>query len=177
MKPTEIIEWLNTELPEQASYARELEALIWDLATKPVPTGRLMRSVPVVTAPMKAALVFGANWVSAALRGGTGKEERLKQGRIGAAMALLAAMAHLRGLFSKLGQVLANYPDVVPAEVAEALWNLNFQAPPLHFSLVREMLRNELGGDPENVFASFDTRAFAAASLGQVHRARLRSGE
>jgi len=177
MKPTEIIEWLNTELPEQASYARELEALIWDLATKPVPTGRLMRSVPVVTAPMKAALVFGANWVSAALRSGTGKEERLKQGRIGAAMALLAAMAHLRGLFSKLGQVLANYPDVVPAEVAEALWNLNFQAPPLHFSLVREMLRNELGGDPENVFASFDTRAFAAASLGQVHRARLRSGE
>lgn len=37
--------------------------------------------------------------------------------------------------------------------------------------------RNDLGGDPDQVFAEFDTRAFAAASLGQVHRARLHSGE
>jgi predicted unusual protein kinase regulating ubiquinone biosynthesis (AarF/ABC1/UbiB family) len=45
------------------------------------------------------------------------------------------------------------------------------------WSLLREMVRNELGDDPENIFASFDRRAFAAASLGQVHRARLTSGE
>jgi predicted unusual protein kinase regulating ubiquinone biosynthesis (AarF/ABC1/UbiB family) len=133
--------------------------------------------MPVLTAPVKAALLFGANWVSAALRGASAREEKLKQGRIKAALALLASMAHLRGIFAKLGQVLANYPTLVPADVAEALWSLNFQAPPMHFSLVREMVRNELRGDPEKVFASFDTRAFAAASLGQVHRARLRTGE
>ena len=39
------------------------------------------------------------------------------------------------------------------------------------------MVRNELGDDPENVFAWFDTHAFAAASLGQVHRARLKTGQ
>jgi len=47
----------------------------------------------------------------------------------------------------------------------------------MHWSLLREMVRNELGDDPENLFASFEKRAFAAASLGQVHRARLKSGE
>src|SRR4029077_860958 len=44
-------------------------------------------------------------------------------------------------------------------------------------SLVREHLASELGGDPEEVFASFEPEAFAAASLGQVHRASLPSGE
>jgi hypothetical protein len=43
--------------------------------------------------------------------------------------------------------------------------------------LIREQLINELGDDPENVFAEFDPQATAAASLGQVHRARLKTGE
>jgi predicted unusual protein kinase regulating ubiquinone biosynthesis (AarF/ABC1/UbiB family) len=47
----------------------------------------------------------------------------------------------------------------------------------MHWSLLREMVRNELGDDPENVFASFEKRAFAAASFGQVHQARLNTGE
>jgi predicted unusual protein kinase regulating ubiquinone biosynthesis (AarF/ABC1/UbiB family) len=47
----------------------------------------------------------------------------------------------------------------------------------MHYSLLREHVRNELGRDPEELFQSFDSRAFAAASLGQVHRARLKSGE
>jgi len=176
MKPADMSDWMICEFPEDTAPAGQLEAMIWDLATKPVPSGRLMRSVPVVTAPVKAALVFGANWVSAAFRGGSAREEKLKQGRIKAALALLSTMAHLRGIFAKLGQVLANYPNLVPADVAQALWSLNFQSPPMHFSLVREMVLNELG-DPEKVFESFDTRAFAAASLGQVHRGRLRNGE
>jgi predicted unusual protein kinase regulating ubiquinone biosynthesis (AarF/ABC1/UbiB family) len=47
----------------------------------------------------------------------------------------------------------------------------------MHWSLLREMVHNELGDDPENLFAAFDKSAFAAASLGQVHRAQLKSGE
>ena len=177
MKSADLSKWLPIEFAENITAAQELQSLIWDLATKPVPTGRLMRSLPVLTAPAKAALVFGANWASAAFLGGTAMEEKLKQGRIKAALALLAAMAHLRGLFTKVGQLLANYPTLVPAEVADTLWSLNFQSPPMHFSLIREMFLNELGTDPEKLFASFDTRAFAAASLGQVHRARLKTGE
>jgi predicted unusual protein kinase regulating ubiquinone biosynthesis (AarF/ABC1/UbiB family) len=47
----------------------------------------------------------------------------------------------------------------------------------MHFSLLRELLQSELGADPEELFESFETKAFAAASLGQVHLARLKSGE
>jgi predicted unusual protein kinase regulating ubiquinone biosynthesis (AarF/ABC1/UbiB family) len=54
---------------------------------------------------------------------------------------------------------------------------LHAEAPPMHFSLLREQVRRDLGADPEEVFASFEMSAFAAASLGQVHRARLRTGE
>jgi predicted unusual protein kinase regulating ubiquinone biosynthesis (AarF/ABC1/UbiB family) len=47
----------------------------------------------------------------------------------------------------------------------------------MHYSLVREVFLDEFGREPEELFASFDQQAFAAASLGQVHRAKLYSGE
>jgi predicted unusual protein kinase regulating ubiquinone biosynthesis (AarF/ABC1/UbiB family) len=65
----------------------------------------------------------------------------------------------------------------VPEQYIEAFSSLHFEAPPMHFSLLREFMRDELGADPLEVFAEFETEAFAAASLGQVHRARLKSGE
>ena len=77
----------------------------------------------------------------------------------------------------KVGQTLANFPDIVPREFVETLEKLHFTAPPMHWSLLQEMVFNELNEDPENLFATFDKRAFAAASLGQVHAARLKTGE
>jgi tRNA A-37 threonylcarbamoyl transferase component Bud32 len=47
----------------------------------------------------------------------------------------------------------------------------------MHFSLLREVLKSELGKDPADLFAAFDKEPFAAASIGQVHRATLKSGE
>jgi predicted unusual protein kinase regulating ubiquinone biosynthesis (AarF/ABC1/UbiB family) len=61
--------------------------------------------------------------------------------------------------------------------VAATLDRLHFEAPPMHYPLIREVVRNEFGKESDEVFASFEKEAFAAASLGQVHRARLRSGE
>src|SRR5207302_2028056 len=80
---------------------------------------------------------------------------------------------YLRGAVMKIGQTLANFPDIVPQAFVETLERLHYDAPPMHWSLMRELVHNELGDDPENVFASFDQRAFAAASLGQVHAARV----
>ena len=64
-----------------------------------------------------------------------------------------------------------------PEQVAETLDRLHFEAPPMHYPLIREVVRNELGKEADELFLSFEKEAFAAASLGQVHRARLKSGE
>src|SRR5260221_941782 len=77
----------------------------------------------------------------------------------------------------QVGQRLANFPDIAPREFIETLEQLHFDAPPMHWSLLRELVNAELDDDPENVFSQFDKRAFAAASLGQVHRGRLADGE
>jgi predicted unusual protein kinase regulating ubiquinone biosynthesis (AarF/ABC1/UbiB family) len=92
------------------------------------------------------------------------------------ALRLLDGMGYLRGALIKVGQTLAAYPRVAPESWAEVLGALHAEAPPMHFSLLREQVRRDLGAEPEEAFASFETRAFAAASLGQVHRARTRSG-
>jgi predicted unusual protein kinase regulating ubiquinone biosynthesis (AarF/ABC1/UbiB family) len=86
-------------------------------------------------------------------------------------------MGYMRGAVMKVGQTLASFPDVVPKEYADTLESLHFQAPPMHFSLLRELFLNEFGQEPETLFAEFDETAFAAASLGQVHRAKLKTGE
>jgi len=78
---------------------------------------------------------------------------------------------------TKLGQVAGHFPQIVPREMADTLERLHFEAPPMHYALIREVIANEMGKEPEQVFASFEREAFAAASLGQVHRARLHSGE
>jgi predicted unusual protein kinase regulating ubiquinone biosynthesis (AarF/ABC1/UbiB family) len=92
-------------------------------------------------------------------------------------MRILDSMSYLRGAAMKVGQTLANFPDIAPREIVETLEKLHYTAPPMHWSLLKEMVFNELGEEPENLFASFDKRAFAAASLGQVHAARLKTGE
>ena len=61
-------------------------------------------------------------------------------------------MSYLRGATMKVGQTLANFPDIVPREFVETLEQLHFDAPPMHWSLLREMVHNELGDDPENLF-------------------------
>ena len=105
------------------------------------------------------------------------RERELAEAHLRAAIKMLRTMGYLRGAATKLGQALANFPGIVPDQFVETLERLHFEAPPMHFALLREHVRDELGQEPEEAFATFDPRAFAAASLGQVHRATLKSGE
>jgi predicted unusual protein kinase regulating ubiquinone biosynthesis (AarF/ABC1/UbiB family) len=83
----------------------------------------------------------------------------------------------LRGPVMKLGQALSLQSDVWPEEVLAELSRLQMQAPGMHPSLVRAQFRSSMGKDPEEVYRTFAPEPFAAASLGQVHRATLKSGE
>jgi len=154
-----------------------MTALLKRLASRPVPTGRLARLWSLSSLQLKAVSRLGAAWVQGAFRSQDVKERVKNEARVRAAFDVLSGMAYLRGAAAKIGQALALYPEVVPEQVGDVLGALQFQAPPMHFSLLRELVRDELGADPEELFAEFETEAFAAASLGQVHRARLTSGE
>jgi len=78
--------------------------------------------------------------------------------------------------FVKLGQVLSTRPDLVGDELADALSSLQSGTPPDSPEVVHETIVAELGDTPENLFSEFAAEAFASASIGQVHRAKLKDG-
>ncbi len=90
---------------------------------------------------------------------------------------LRLAFEQLGGAWIKLGQMLALRFDLLPAEYCDELFKLLNQVAPFPYADVAAIIRRELGGEPEAVFASFSPTSFAAASIGQVHRAVLHSGE
>src|SRR5579875_3828462 len=93
------------------------------------------------------------------------------------ARLIVESSKELRGAFLKLIQMLSTREDILPAEALEVLSVTQAGVPPMDYATISEQIRRELGKRPEQLFASFDRVAFAAASLGQVHRATLRSGE
>lgn len=79
------------------------------------------------------------------------------------------------GAFLKLGQLLSARSDMLPAPWVDTLSQLQDQALPEPFKVIRQVLANELGSAME-LFASFEETPLASASIGQVHRARLTDG-
>ena len=93
------------------------------------------------------------------------------------AKALASALGSLKGPLMKVAQMLTTIPDAVPADFAAELMRLQSQAPPMGAGFVRRRMQAELGPDWRQRFAEFDFKPAAAASLGQVHRARSLAGE
>jgi ubiquinone biosynthesis protein len=87
------------------------------------------------------------------------------------------ALESLGGAWLKLGQMLALRYDLLPAAYCDELFGLLNQVAPFPTAEIRRIIREELGADPEVVFASFEPESFAAASIGQVHRATLHNGD
>lgn len=101
-----------------------------------------------------------------------GSAERTQQAR-----ALRGALEDAGGAFVKLGQVLSTRSDILPKEFLAELALLQQRVPPAEWTDVRLLLETELGDSVDNFFASFDEIPLAAASIGQVHRATLITGE
>jgi predicted unusual protein kinase regulating ubiquinone biosynthesis (AarF/ABC1/UbiB family) len=96
--------------------------------------------------------------------------------RAGNAIALAAALGGLKGPIMKVAQLLATIPDAVPPEYASELMKLQSQAPPMGWAFVKRRMSAELGPDWQAKFKEFEHHPAAAASLGQVHRARALDG-
>jgi predicted unusual protein kinase regulating ubiquinone biosynthesis (AarF/ABC1/UbiB family) len=93
------------------------------------------------------------------------------------AAMLTKALGGLKGPMMKVAQLLATIPDALPPEYAEALQQLQSDAPPMGAAFVKRRMMAELGPQWRDKFAEFDLHPTAAASLGQVHRATAHDGE
>ena len=95
---------------------------------------------------------------------------------------LVDQLAQMRGAAMKVGQMISmiefdGLPDDEREELQRRLAALRDDVPPVRFADLEKMMRKEFGGPLARVFSDFDEQAFAAASIGQVHRARTVDGE
>jgi ubiquinone biosynthesis protein len=89
---------------------------------------------------------------------------------------LKQTMSTLGATFIKMGQVMSTRPDLFPPEVIDELRHLQDRLPPFSFRRVRATVEADLGKPLHHVFSEFDEKPVAAASVAQVHRARLKDG-
>jgi predicted unusual protein kinase regulating ubiquinone biosynthesis (AarF/ABC1/UbiB family) len=144
---------------------------------KPLTSGRARRAIKIGG----LASQVGSSYLWTTLRRpflAAGRyEEELLGTHLKNARRIVEGSKQLRGAFMKLIQMLSMREDLLPGQAIDILRATQSNVPPMDYKLISQQIRREFSKAPEQLFASFESEAFAAASLGQVHRARLKSGE
>ncbi|MBK6808322.1 MAG: AarF/ABC1/UbiB kinase family protein [Sandaracinaceae bacterium] len=95
------------------------------------------------------------------------------QKAVEAARTMVTEMGQLKGLVMKAGQMASFLPGAMPEEAREIMAKLQSESAAMKYERVQEVVRAELGGEVDQLFEGFEQSPFAAASIGQVHRARV----
>lgn len=128
---------------------------------------RGFRGRTLVTARLAAKLGSRYLKASVGMKGATdGKAVRTAE-------ELVREMGRLKGLVMKFGQIASYMPGAMSPEAQALLAKLQSQSTPMTLARVSEQIEAELGQGPDHLFEGFEPRSFAAASIGQVHRARF----
>src|SRR3954466_10928684 len=144
-----------------------------------IPTSRIQRSARLGSLAGRQAVRQAGTRAANLARGEEGRQRALEKRHIEAAEQIVTALGSMKGAAMKIGQV-ASFLDVglVPEEYREEfqrkLGALRDAAPKVRFSDMKKVIESELGEKLSDVFSEFDEAPIAAASIGQVYRARLR---
>src|SRR5579859_7695539 len=124
--------------------SERLPDLLEQMSLRPVPVGRLRRMGLLATLQAKIGAAYLFYWLRGWFQSAADQERLLAETHWRTAVRLLDSMSYLRGAVMKVGQTLANFPDIAPRPFVETLDQLHFDAPPMHWSLLREMVNSEL---------------------------------
>src|SRR5829696_6123709 len=179
---------------EGESHSWAVEILRSDLSRRPrakppeperqesrIPQTRIGRSAKLGTAIGGQATRYAGTAAANVVRSEEKSQERLEGRHIETALKMASVLGEMKGAAMKIGQ-MASFIDVdfLPPEYREIyqdqLSKLRTHAPAMPWEKVRTVLEEEYEERPESVFASIEEEAFAAASIGQVHRATLQDG-
>lgn len=129
---------------------------------------------------MKVGATTGASYVVHQAKRSVASEERKAElddaFELKSAEQITAALGNMKGVLMKLGQMASFVNEGFPEHLRAQLATLQSDAPPMSAELAAGVIREELGADPHEVFAEWDPKPLASASIGQVHRARLHDG-
>ena len=146
------------------------------VATDPHRRARVSRSARV----WRLSARRGADWTANQVRRAGASDER--RAELDARFVIRTAedaareLGQMKGALMKIGQLLGFILEGLPEEAQRALATLQADAPPMAPSLAADVVRQELGDDPERIFRHWEPEPVAAASVGQVHRAVLPDG-
>ncbi|CAA0079896.1 putative protein [BD1-7 clade bacterium] len=90
---------------------------------------------------------------------------------------VLQTLGEMKGAAMKVGQIASQMKHLLPDEFAEQIAKLQKESPPMPFEVIEQQIQQSFGFSPDQLFASFEHTPFAAASIGQVHRATTREGD
>jgi len=146
-----------------------------------IPQSRIGRSAKLGTAIGTQATRYAGTAAANVVRSDEKAQERLETRHLETALKMASVLGEMKGAAMKIGQMASFIDaDFLPPEYREMyqerLSKLRTSAPAMPWEKVREVLEEEYDERPERVFAEIEEEAFAAASIGQVHRAILKDG-
>ncbi|WP_109829717.1 ABC1 kinase family protein [Reichenbachiella versicolor] len=138
-----------------------------------IPIGKVRRAGKFITTGAKVGGNYAKHYAKAMINGSVDQEELDKDN----AKDIYSSLSELKGSALKMAQLLSMDQNVLPKAYSDKFTMAQYSAPPLSYPLVKKTIMSNLGNYPNEIFDSFSSKASNAASMGQVHKAKLNGEE